>query len=87
MLKNSLSKFENRIHRLRNRRFGGDVRHGRQVVGEEPMRASQHSLPNREREIRRAVDALAKLDDGTLRDIGIPDRSQIELVVRYWHDC
>ena len=46
MLKNSLSKFENRIHRLRNRRLGGDVRHGRQVVGEEPMRASQRGLPD-----------------------------------------
>jgi uncharacterized protein YjiS (DUF1127 family) len=41
----------------------------------------------REREVRRAVDALAKLDDGTLRDIGIPDRSQIDLVVRYCRDC
>jgi uncharacterized protein YjiS (DUF1127 family) len=170
MLKNNFSKFENRIHRLRNRRFGGDVRHGRQVVGEEPMRASRHGLPNsnaiskrptavgtspsslfmffmqgfflqglalygsmldpvrlldvndvsaneelsqpsrprdakrrvlslaaaaswicerwrREREIRRAIDALAKLDDRTLRDIGIPDRSQIDPVVRYCRDC
>jgi uncharacterized protein YjiS (DUF1127 family) len=42
---------------------------------------------DREREIRRAVDALAKLDDRTLRDIGIPDRSQIERVVRFCLDC
>jgi uncharacterized protein YjiS (DUF1127 family) len=41
----------------------------------------------REREIRRAVDALAKLDDRTLRDIGIPDRSQIDRVVRFCRDC
>jgi uncharacterized protein YjiS (DUF1127 family) len=170
MLENSLSKFEDRIHRLRNRRLGGDVRHGRQIVGEEPMRASQRGLPDsnaiskrstavetsptslfmffmqdfflqglalygvmldpvrlldvndvsaneevsqpsgppdakrrdlspaaaasriwecwrREREIRRAIDGLAKLDDRTLRDIGIPDRSQIDPVVRYCRDC
>jgi uncharacterized protein YjiS (DUF1127 family) len=30
---------------------------------------------------------LTKLDDGTLRDIGIPHRSQIEQVVRYCRDC
>jgi uncharacterized protein YjiS (DUF1127 family) len=41
----------------------------------------------REREIRRAVDALAKLDDRTLRDIGITDRSQIDRVVRFCRDC
>jgi uncharacterized protein YjiS (DUF1127 family) len=41
----------------------------------------------REREIRRAVAALAELDDRTLRDIGIPHRSHIEQVVRYCHDC
>jgi uncharacterized protein YjiS (DUF1127 family) len=34
----------------------------------------------REREIKKAVAALAKLDDRTLRDIGIPQRSQIEQV-------
>jgi uncharacterized protein YjiS (DUF1127 family) len=41
----------------------------------------------REREIKKAVAALEKLDDRTLRDIGIPQRSQIEQVVRYCRDC
>jgi hypothetical protein len=40
-----------------------------------------------EREIERAVAALAKLDDRTLRELGIPHRSQIERAVRYCHDC
>jgi uncharacterized protein YjiS (DUF1127 family) len=42
---------------------------------------------HREREIKKAVAALAKLDDRTLRDLGIPQRSQIEQVVRYCRDC
>lgn len=37
----------------------------------------------REREIKKAVAALVEFDDRTLRDIGIPDRSQIEDAVRY----
>ena len=41
----------------------------------------------RQREIKKAVAALTKLDDGTLRDLGIPHRSQIEQVVRYCRDC
>jgi uncharacterized protein YjiS (DUF1127 family) len=41
----------------------------------------------REREIKKSVAALAKLDDRTLRDIGIPQRSLIEQVVRYCRDC
>jgi uncharacterized protein YjiS (DUF1127 family) len=41
----------------------------------------------KEREIKRAVDALSELDDRTLQDIGIPHRSRIEYVVRYCHDC
>jgi uncharacterized protein YjiS (DUF1127 family) len=41
----------------------------------------------REREIRKSVAALAKLDDRTLRDIGIPQRSLIEQAVRYCRDC
>jgi hypothetical protein len=41
----------------------------------------------REREIARAVAALAKLDDRTLRELGIPHRSGIEQAVRYCHDC
>jgi hypothetical protein len=40
-----------------------------------------------EREIERAVAALAELDDRTLRELGIPHRSQIERTVRYCHDC
>jgi uncharacterized protein YjiS (DUF1127 family) len=41
----------------------------------------------REREIKRAVAALAQFDDRTLRDMGIAGRSEIEHVVRYCHDC
>ncbi|WP_424630691.1 DUF1127 domain-containing protein [Bradyrhizobium sp. SYSU BS000235] len=41
----------------------------------------------KERDIKRAVDALSELDDKTLHDIGIPHRSRIEYVVRYCHDC
>jgi uncharacterized protein YjiS (DUF1127 family) len=41
----------------------------------------------REREIKKSVAALAGLDDQTLRDMGIPQRSQIEQAVRYCHDC
>jgi uncharacterized protein YjiS (DUF1127 family) len=41
----------------------------------------------RERKIKKAVAALAELDDRTLRDLGIPDRSHIEQTVRYCHDC
>lgn len=40
-----------------------------------------------ERELKRAVAALARLDDRTLRDLGIADRSLIEQTVRYCHDC
>ena len=36
----------------------------------------------REREIEKAVAALVELDDRTFRDIGIPDRSQIEHAAR-----
>jgi uncharacterized protein YjiS (DUF1127 family) len=41
----------------------------------------------REREIKRAVSALAQFDDRSLRDMGIPSRSSIEHVVRYCRDC
>ena len=41
----------------------------------------------RERGIKRAVHALEKFDDRTLRDMGIRHRSQIELTVRYCRDC
>lgn len=40
-----------------------------------------------EREIAALVVDLAELDDRTLRDIGIPHRSQIEQAVRYGRDC
>ena len=42
---------------------------------------------HREREMRKAAATLAELDDRTLRDIGIPHRSEIEEVVRYCRDC
>ena len=41
----------------------------------------------REREIKKAVAALAQFDDRSLRDMGIAGRSEIEHVVRYCHDC
>jgi len=40
----------------------------------------------REREIKKAVTALVEFDDRTLRDMGIPHRSQIEQIVRYGRD-
>jgi hypothetical protein len=42
---------------------------------------------NREREIQKAAAALARFDDGTLLNLGIPHRSYIEETVRYCHDC
>jgi hypothetical protein len=41
----------------------------------------------REREIQEATAALARLDDRTLLNLGIPHRSYIEQTVRYCHDC
>jgi uncharacterized protein YjiS (DUF1127 family) len=41
----------------------------------------------RERQIKKSVATLLALDDRTLRDIGIPHRSEIEQVVRYCFDC
>jgi uncharacterized protein YjiS (DUF1127 family) len=49
--------------------------------------ASRRAHWRRQREIKKAVAALTKLDDGTLRSIGIPHRSLIEQVVRYCRDC
>jgi uncharacterized protein YjiS (DUF1127 family) len=40
-----------------------------------------------EREVRRAVRALAELDDETLREMGIQDRSQVEFTVRFCREC
>jgi uncharacterized protein YjiS (DUF1127 family) len=57
-----------------------------------PTRSAENAIGfdgdrQREREIERAVAALAELDDRTLRELGIPHRSQIEQTVRYCHDC
>ena len=49
--------------------------------------ASRWTQWRRERQIKKAVTALLALDDRTLRDIGIPHRSEIEQVVRYCFDC
>jgi len=49
--------------------------------------ASRWAQWRREREIKKAVAALLELDDRTLRDIGIPHRSEIEQVVRYSLEC
>jgi uncharacterized protein YjiS (DUF1127 family) len=40
-----------------------------------------------EREIQRATRALAGFNDHTLRDLGIPDRTQIEFTVRFCREC
>lgn len=49
--------------------------------------ASRWAKWHREREIKKTVAALVEFDDRTLRDIGIPCRSEIEQVVRYGRDC
>jgi uncharacterized protein YjiS (DUF1127 family) len=49
--------------------------------------ASRWARWHRERELKKAVAALAEFDDRTLRDMGIPHRSEIEQVVRYGRDC
>ena len=48
--------------------------------------ASRWAKWRREREINKAVAALAECDDRTLRDMGIPHPSQIEQIVRYGRD-
>jgi uncharacterized protein YjiS (DUF1127 family) len=48
--------------------------------------ASRWAKWRREREIKKAVTALAEFDDRTLRDMGISHRSQIEQIVRYGRD-
>jgi uncharacterized protein YjiS (DUF1127 family) len=48
--------------------------------------ASPWAKWRREREIKKAVTALAEFDDRTLRDMGIPHRSRIEQIVRYGRD-
>ena len=49
--------------------------------------ASRWARWRRERQIGKAVAALAEYDDRTLRDMGIPHRSQIEQLVRDGRDC
>jgi hypothetical protein len=49
--------------------------------------AALETRSNREREIQKAAAALARFDDGTLLNLGIPHRSYIEETVRYCHDC
>jgi len=49
--------------------------------------ASRRAHWRRQRAIKKAIAASTKLDDGTLRDAGVPHRSQIEQVVRYCRDC
>jgi len=41
----------------------------------------------RELEIRKAVEALSKFDDQTLRDMGISSQLGLEYTVRYCRDC
>jgi uncharacterized protein YjiS (DUF1127 family) len=48
---------------------------------------SFHAHWQREREIRKAIAALTEFDDRTLRDMGIPSRSEIEHAVRCCRDC
>jgi hypothetical protein len=50
-------------------------------------KAAFETRSKREREIQKAAAALARLDDGTLLNLGIPHRSYIEETVRYCHDC
>jgi hypothetical protein len=45
-LENSLSEFENGIPRLHHPQLVEDVRHGRQLLDEGPMRAPQRGLPD-----------------------------------------
>jgi hypothetical protein len=49
--------------------------------------ASRRAHWRRQHEIKKAAAALTKLDDGTLRGIGVLHRSLIEQVVRYCRDC
>ena len=77
------------------------VMHGRAAYARPPLRWASHlvaalqrlrSAIEAERQARRAVIELERLDDRMLRDIGI-DRSEIDRVVRgtratrrYWHE-
>ena len=75
-------------------RFGGGSARGARPPWHRNLLASIYDTAaalwahwHREREIKRAVVALAQFDDRTLRDMGIASRSEIEHVVRYCHDC
>jgi hypothetical protein len=48
---------------------------------------SFHARRRRERDVRSTVAALSQFNDQTLRDMGIPSRSEIEQVVRFCYDC
>lgn len=48
--------------------------------------ASRWANWRREREIKKAVAALAEYDDRVLRDMGVSHRSEIEQIVRYGRD-
>jgi hypothetical protein len=65
-----------------------DLEHeaGRTMPAGHAVAANDRSV-KREREIRKAVAALERLDDRTLLGLGIRHRSHIEQTVRYCHDC
>ena len=50
-------------------------------------KSSQARRREHERAIEKAVASLARLDDRTLRGLGIFHRSHIGWTVRYCHDC
>jgi len=56
-------------------------------LGQRPDAGVPVGSVKREREIRKAVAALERLDDRTLLGLGIRHRSHIEQTVRYCHDC
>ena len=69
----------------------GEVIVDRDRCGRSSRRAEQVTMPwahwSKERQIRRAVRALALLDDCTLRGLGILSRSDIEFTVRFCVEC
>jgi hypothetical protein len=60
---------------------------GRTIPAGCAVAAADDGSDKREREIRKAVAALERLDDGTLHGLGIRHRSHIEPTVRFCHDC
>src|SRR5262249_48821853 len=63
------------------------VRSGRRRSSIKTLIAAPWSYWRNEFEVRRTTRALAELDDHTLRDLGIPERSQIEFTVRFCREC